>query len=329
MNVALTFDIEFNVNHAMVPPFERKPLGMECVVARDEQGEAGLGYVLQTLEEFGLRATFFVEALQSCWFGDREMGQIAERIARAGHEVQLHLHPVWRLFELEDWRSAVYETPAITEIHDSLPVLPAATAAAVLAQAINAFSRWDVPAPTAVRTGGMITERGIYRLFAEAGLSISSSVGLALHRPEDPALHRYGKPSLIDGVLEVPVTSYLGAGLSGARKLRLATLVGMGLGEQQAVLRVAAEAGRRELVVLSHMSEFFRPAAAGPRRNVLVERRFLRFCERLVSEAGWQAVTISELASATVPAVPAPDAPLAVGSAVSISRFFERVIGWA
>ncbi|MGB3745233.1 MAG: hypothetical protein WBD11_12015, partial [Xanthobacteraceae bacterium] len=56
-------------------------------------GGKGLGFFLESLAEFGARATFFVETLQTAYFGDEPMGGIARRIAAAGHDVQLHLHP--------------------------------------------------------------------------------------------------------------------------------------------------------------------------------------------------------------------------------------------
>ena len=326
MKVALTFDIEFNVNHAMEPPFNRRPLGAECVRSSDRGGPAGLDYVLAVLSEFDLRATFFIEALQSVWFGDREMGAIAERIAKAGHEVQLHVHPVWRLFDRQGWQQELSERPALAHTRDSLPALPEAELHDVLALAQSNFARWDVPAPRAIRTGGLVVERPLYEAFRTHGLAVSSSVGLALHVPEDEALHHYSQPFMVDGVAEFPVASYLGADVSIRRKTRLATLIGMGSSELSALLEAAERAAMPGIVLLSHMSEFFRLSEEGRvRRNPVVERRFRGLCQVLASDSGMHAVTINDLAAGPVADSAASDLPLKVGRMTSLSRFVERL----
>ena len=98
IEVCITVDTEFSIggnfdNPAFTPVAEPMVLGP---VGGKEQG---LGFLLDSLAEFGHRATFFVETLQTAYFGGERMGSIARRIAASGHDVQLHLHPCWLHYE--------------------------------------------------------------------------------------------------------------------------------------------------------------------------------------------------------------------------------------
>ncbi|MBN2302109.1 MAG: hypothetical protein JXN60_06275 [Lentisphaerae bacterium] len=54
----------------------------------------GLGYILEKCAEYGVQATFFVEALGVTRWGPAGVKDICDRILNAGQDVQLHLHPV-------------------------------------------------------------------------------------------------------------------------------------------------------------------------------------------------------------------------------------------
>ncbi len=113
-----------------------------------------------------------------------------------------------------------------------------------------------LPAPTAVRTGSLIMDRALYKVFAEAGLTVSSSVGCGIYQPSDSELNLYSAPRIVDGVMEIPVTSYWGSGPLMLRRKRLATVIGMGKWEQRVLLELARKSGAECLVILSHVNEF-------------------------------------------------------------------------
>ncbi len=182
-DIAITFDIEFDINGAFANPDRFKPTGREAIVFRDKGSDPGLGQILDILDHYGIRATFFVETAQVAWFGSDEMGDIARMIHARGHEVQLHLHPVWLQFLNDQWRELTKRDPPVPMKHDSLPAMSEADARDIINHGIKTFEDWQLPAPMAIRTGSLITERRLYRLFAQCGLTISSSVGLGLYQP--------------------------------------------------------------------------------------------------------------------------------------------------
>src|SRR5947209_7251871 len=98
IEVCITIDTEFSIGGNFGNP-DLPPIAAPIVLGPSGGKEHGLGFLLDNFSEFGIRATFFVEALQTAYFGDEPMGGIARRIADAGHDVQLHLHPCWLYYE--------------------------------------------------------------------------------------------------------------------------------------------------------------------------------------------------------------------------------------
>ena len=98
IQVCITVDTEFSIGGNFDNP-QLTPVSDPIVLGAVGGKEHGLGFLLDSLAQFALPATFFVEALQTAYFGDEPMGSIARRIADAGHDVQLHLHPCWLHYE--------------------------------------------------------------------------------------------------------------------------------------------------------------------------------------------------------------------------------------
>jgi peptidoglycan/xylan/chitin deacetylase (PgdA/CDA1 family) len=324
LQVAITFDIEFSINGAFDDPETRRPLGRESLLCRMEGREAGIGTVLNILNKHGLKATFFIEALQTAWFDDDEMGDVAQRIEAEGHELQLHLHPAWLQFDNPDWADAVQKTPPVTNVHDSLLALPAVRALDIVERGKAVFERWSLPTPTAVRTGNLIMDRALYKVFGDAGLTVSSSVGCGIYQPEDPELDLYAAPQQFDGVMEIPVSSYWGANPLLLRRKRLATIQGLGSREQRALIKAARKAGLPFLVILSHISELCSVDYAGvPHPNVHNLRKLEQLCRTISQSPNLEAATINQLAKKFSDDTPLKDKRLQVSRLISATRFLE------
>jgi len=320
--VAITFDIEFDINGAFTAPGVHMPLGRTSLIGNPER-RTGLSVILDILERHSLKATFFVEALQVSWFGLEEMSGIVEVLRLRGHEIQLHLHPVWLLFDNPDWEDFVKRKHPQPESHDTLLTISHGKVIEIIERGKDTFVAWGLPEPTAIRTGSLFVDRHLYPMFRECGLEISSSVGLGLYQPKDPNLRLYQCAKLIDGVLEIPVSSYIGADRRLSFRTRLATLIGMGIAEQDAWLRLATKEELPLLVVLSHVSEFHSGVGSEYRRNKLTERKFERLCSRLNLSDELQAVTITELHQVSEIIANGDDIPMTLPRWVSVLRFLE------
>lgn len=293
---ALTFDIEFDINGAFAAPGVRRPRGLESLLGGDHNRQIGLMSALKILKHHQMPATFFIETAQTAYFGLDEMAPAVQMIAEHGHEFQLHIHPVWSMFRRSGWEQEVIERPPRSNQHDAFPAQPPAKARELLHEGFEAFAHWGLDRPTAIRTGSLFIEPNAYEHFATHKLSISSSIGLGLNVPADPMLHRYQGATEINDVLELPVTSYLGSDVRGREKTRLATIIGMGLTEQRALLAAASSQHVPFLMVLSHASEFyFYDENAGYRRNRLTEKKLAQYCDIITQSPDFAPCTVSEL----------------------------------
>ena len=322
-DIAITFDIEFDINRTFKDPDSYQPRGREGLICPVGGVDVGLGRILEILGRYGLRATFFIETLHTSWFGVSEMAEVVAQIAAEGHEMQLHLHPVWLQFENPHWKQAVRTQKVLTQTHDSLLAVDAERAREIVETGLDVFQQWGLPRPTAVRTGNLIIGQPLYKVFAECGLAVSSSVGLGVFRPHEADLQLYSAAREVDGVMELPVTSFHGADHRLRRAVRTMTVIGTGQRELGTLLLRARRVGLPFLVLLSHVSEF---CSTSPEGNAVpnnrTARKFEALCRRIAETPDLEAVTIADLAAAQYKQLHVDDVPLAVPRLVSAARFF-------
>ena len=323
IDICITIDTEFSIAGAFTSPAERRPIGEINVTCPAAGREQGLGFLLETFEKFGILATFFVEALQVCHFGDAPMRGVVERILAARQDVQLHLHPCWLLFRDPDWSGHLTsDRPgdrcdgcSDQELDDMLTV------------GLDALRRMGVPDPIALRTGSLRVDREVYRAMSRFGLRIASNIGLAAFRPKDPALALTGGRHRIDGVIELPVLTYRQPPIGG-RPLGLLSITGTSWLETRSLLRRASEAGTRTIVVLTHPFEFIKGDRLHPHTwqpNRVNQNRLTRLCDFISRNPHeFRAVSISSAAPRWVaePEERAPD--LAVPAPLAFLRMAEN-----
>jgi hypothetical protein len=290
VQVCLTADIEFSIAGAFRDPDHAMPLGEQNVRCLVGDRSAGLGFMLDTLRAHGLRATFFVEALNSLYFGDAPMRDIAREIQDAGHDVQLHLHPCWTYFANPDWRDRLAADPPA----DDFAMLSPESVRELIQRGLDIFRRWGLPRPVALRTGGLCVSRTVYREMAAAGLRIASNIGVGIRPPAETELHLYAGRHRIEGVIEAPVLSY--ARFVSGRPYKSLTIVGSVWPEIEQLLRVAARSGTSPVVLLTHAHEFVVSRADDlglryARANVATQTRLRKLCHYLANHADAYEVT--------------------------------------
>jgi peptidoglycan/xylan/chitin deacetylase (PgdA/CDA1 family) len=290
LQVCISVDVEFDISGTFHDPDRRRPAGLESVRCFIEGEDEGLGYILRTLQAHGLTATFFVEALNTCYFGDGPMGEVANEIHARGQDVELHLHPAWTYFLSPDWVHRLRTEPP----NDSLAGRASAEIKSVIERGAAAFERWRLPAPLAVRAGNLTASRSVYPVMKELGITLSSHLGMGLYRPADPALHLNAGRHWIDGVLEVPVTSYADVQIGRFSHWKVLTIIGTSVGEMKAVIEAAEQAALSPVVILTHVSEYVQRARSQDSRcarNRLARKRLEDLCRFLVENAGRFEVT--------------------------------------
>lgn len=250
--ICLTVDTEFSIGGAFSDPQRYRPLSEESVVeGMIGRREHGLGFLLRSLAGYGAHATFFIETLQCCYFGERRMGRIVDRIAEQGHDVQLHLHPGWMQFRGPEWR---HRRP----VNDCCGRCAAGELEEMIALSFDLFRRWGVAAPIALRAGGFCCSRTVQQAMSNCGLRLGSNIALALYQPADKELHVANAGRRIAGVLELPVLTYRSPRPPAGSELRPLAITATSWSETKALLWQAREAGISPVIVLTHPFEFIK-----------------------------------------------------------------------
>jgi hypothetical protein len=244
IEVCITVDTEFSIGGNFYNP-ALLPVAEPIVLGEVDGKEHGLGFLIDSFADSGVRATFFVEALQTAYFGDEPMGEIARRIADAGHDVQLHLHPCWLHYE------ACAEPGSKTAPNDSCAGRTDAELDHLFERGLSAFSRWRLAKPVAVRAGNFQADAAFYRAAARSGVGLSSSITLHAGRP------RGGHASRIGSVLELPVFSYVDP-LGRHHRHRVLSITGSSYTETVSVLRQARDRGISPVIILTHPQEYIK-----------------------------------------------------------------------
>jgi len=248
IEVCITIDTEFSIGGNFEDP-ALTPVAEPIVRGSVDGKEQGLGFLLDSFAEFGMRATFFVEALQTAYFGDEPMGAIARRIAAAGHDVQLHLHPCWLHYERT-------EEPKLAP-NDSCAGRTDAELSHFFEFGLSVFARWGVPAPAAVRTGNFQVDQSFFRAATRAGLRLSSSIAVPIYHPPDDGFAVLGGRHRVGRILELPVFCY-SYRIGGSERLRALCITACSAAEIISVLRQAHAHQLSPVLILTHPQEYIK-----------------------------------------------------------------------
>ncbi|WP_119459543.1 polysaccharide deacetylase [Rhodospirillaceae bacterium SYSU D60014] len=278
--VCVTIDTEFSIGGAFTHPDRYTPLREQVVNCPVDGRDEGLGFLIETFAEHRISATFFVEALNTAYFGDEPIAAIARRILAAGHDVQLHLHPCWLTFRNPQWQQAI----KAVHPNDSCAGRQYGELLEIVREGLAAFERWDVPKPIALRAGSLRADMTLYDVAAAAGIPIGSNIGLSIYTPTQSDLQLRGGRHWIRHVLELPILTYsdFRSGFGGHG--RTLTITGSSWPELKSLLWQARKAGVSPVVLLTHPFEFvkkrnFRYEVL--RRNRINQQRLVSLCRFL------------------------------------------------
>lgn len=277
--VCITVDTEFSIAGAFADP-RHLPVGLPMVWCDVDGRSEGLGFVLECLRKHNIPATFFVEALHRIYFKNDPMRPVVRRIAEDGHEMQLHVHPCWSVFEHADWRDRVKAKPN----QDDFFGRDEEDSVRLIQRGIDTFSDWGLERPQVFRSGSLQHDDVLYKALTRVGIPYSSNVGLAIFDCGDPRYKLYGGRHTRHGVAEFPVMTFADWSIAGRRHLRSVTIAGTSFTETRDLLDKAQEAGIPLVVILSHPFEYIQSRDLGRepgRRHSVNQKRLSRLCQYL------------------------------------------------
>jgi hypothetical protein len=191
-----TSDTESNLTKLPQPDFERAV--REHIWGSFPDGEAGIRFQMDLLEERGFKGTFFVDVLAEYQLGEGSLQPVYDEILRRGHDVQLHLHPNPHLRFARDER---LRRLARATLDDD----PAAFRAA-MELAMERFERRAGRLPVAYRAGAYRIFDSHFPILRELGFAIDTSINPFKHSAVAPWLKSRTQPFWVDGLLEIPIS---------------------------------------------------------------------------------------------------------------------------
>lgn len=274
--VCITIDTEFSIAGAFSDRMKR-PIAEPLVWCDVDGHSEGLGFILETFRRHQIEATFFVETLNRHYFKHDPMAAIAQRIHGEGHDVQLHSHPCWALFEHEDWWDRSRDKGAL----DNYKGRSVADSMRLLQQGIATFEAWGLPRPVVFRSGNLQHDDNLYRALAQVGIPYSSNIALAVFDSGDAAYKLYSGHHERHGVREFPVLTFSDWRIGGKQHIKALTIAGSSFAETRKLLEQARRAGIPLVVVLTHPFEYVHSqdlAFSRTRRHSLTQRRLNQLC---------------------------------------------------
>ena len=232
-------------------------------------GQYGLPYQLKVLGDHGLAGTFFVEPLFSTRFGREPLAEIVDLIARAGQEMQLHLHTEW-----VDEASQPLLGANVHGKRQRMRYFSLEEQTELIAIGRRLLQDAGVDSISAFRAGSFGFNRDTLLALASNELFLDASYNATMFGPDSGVMPGVTlvEPAECCGVVEYPMTVFQ----DGTRRLRHAQVTACSYNEMEGLLWSALESERQAFVILLHNFELLNRArtAADP----VVVDRFRRLC---------------------------------------------------
>lgn len=323
--VCLTVDTETSIGGAFARPYLRPVGSKQRIYGQIGDKQYGIPLLMDIADRYGLRLTFFLEVLNKYFFGPGEVQQVCADILSQGHDVQLHVHPNYLNFQLDQ-----YIPPRFSDLIGSYELEKQLE---IIAEAKEFLTQIKGSPPLAFRAGCYGADLNTLQALCSLGFLIDSSYNQSF-LPDSCLLPDWqlNTVSRQQGIFELPITNFVErSGLRAARLMPL-DLNAVGFEELRFILQNhGADLGL--VTIILHSFSFVRAFDAQyqrvrPRFEVI--RRFKRLCAFLAEHANrFKVVTMAELTKEVL----APLATQAQGSFFpvvpahwSVLRFAEQLL---
>jgi hypothetical protein len=191
-----TVDTEVSMRQMRLPD---PAYAVDQQIFADHDGrEVGIRYLMDLLDRFGFKGTFFVDILLEYQLGSGSLAPVIAAIQERGHDIQLHLHPAPHLRFAEDERLRRL-WPAMAA--DDVDLFRAA-----LEAALEMFQRLVGKQPVAYRSGAYHITDAFFPVLSEYGLKIDTSIYPFKNCRVSPWMRTRTQPFWVGDVLEIPVS---------------------------------------------------------------------------------------------------------------------------
>jgi hypothetical protein len=244
--VLITVDTEFRLGGSLQQSGKSPVPADRIIYCRFGGKEYGINWIMDTLEQHGLKGVFFVETESRFCFGEKLLASIVENICRRGHEVQVHCHPVYRTFLDGKRKSDDMRSYSLQEQTD------------IIGEALRFLTTLGVRDLRAYRSGGFFSTLDTVRAAQTNGLRYLSNYNLSV--PNCDYLTEFpGRNDLFpigDG-FEIPITCFQEIPIR--KDWNCLQICAASSREFRKAMHHYHTLGTNTLCILTHSFEFVRP----------------------------------------------------------------------
>ena len=300
-HVYLTVDVETSMGGAWRDPGSG-PLSIDktifCTV-RDTS--YGLPLIVEELNQYNFRATFFTEVFFSQCLGTDQAQIVIDYLLKHRQDVQLHTHPVFRNFALAMKENTPQALHRYRALKDALNDRDLDSQYALLSEASDLFYGFVGARPVAYRAGGFRGDHNTLTALRRLGIQLDSSFN-----PSVDASFPHNRPlpnvaQRIEDVVEMPLTNAR-CGLHGFQSWKPMAVSSVSFAELRAVLTQAHAEKAAEVVLILHPFSMVKPrdySYSSFRPDRMVISRFRRLLRYLAQHSSmFEVRTLGDAASA-------------------------------
>jgi len=244
LEVTITVGTSFTIGGAFENPDKLNPIAERSLLCEGN----GLEFMLDTFDKYDIAASFFIECANHRYFGDQPMQSIVHKIQKAGQDTQLMIHPCWFYYD----QSGSYSQ------NDSCAGRPYEEMKAIIKKSVEVFERWTGEKPDALRTANGQVDKQVYKIMAELGINISSSIGLEFFWPEGKEMLLCSGRSKVNGIMEIPLFTYRDKDSMGGFPSKTLQMTSCSWPEMRYILKKARKRGIENIVFLSQPFDYIK-----------------------------------------------------------------------
>lgn len=281
INVFITVDTETSIGGAFGDR-NLKPVGNEKRIwGKIENRSFGIPLMMDIAETYDIRLTFFVEVLNKYYFGEEETKKVCEYILNRGHDVQLHLHPNYLNFTLNNPLEKTYS--------DLIGTYSLEKQIELIKEGIEILIQTGVPRPIAFRAGCFGANEETLRALKAVGFLIDSSYNRT-YIGDTCLLKDNGINDLVhlQGIWEFPITNFIETSRIRPKRFKPMDINGANFQEMKFTLNQVRTKGPYHITIILHSFSFIQPydvqyKVMKPRWQVI--RQFEKLCYFLKEES--------------------------------------------
>lgn len=261
----------------------------EKILGRRGTSYYGIPLIMNILEKYGMRGTFFVNAYLDSYYPEKQIKEIVQEIIRRGHDVQFHAHEEFRCFGVCKQQDTVCWNKCTKEI-SYISGNTLENQVTILREGADNIRKWSGKYPLAFRGGAFDADISTLKALKKLGILVDSSLS-----GPDHALARVFPINTVsehNGVVELPLFTYREK-LLLIKRISFLDIESTTLVEHKYLLNEAITGDIRAVVLMMHSFSFCRREQGCP--IIQHVKRFDKLLEYVRRNPNLKVSTMSEV----------------------------------